>query len=116
MDAGGMYLTTEAAGRLITAAENVLLLYSALAAKAMKDGKYKYSVVNKHHMFWHLAQGATWMNPRFQHCFMAEDFMRIVVKVAFAALMGSPTLSLSAKGVDRWRIGRYFEIERGLNV
>ena len=67
-------------------------------------------------MFWHLAVSAKWMNPKFQWCYMAEDFMRVMVKVSFAALLGSPTLLLSAKAIERWRIGRFFEIERGLAV
>ena len=116
LDSGDMYLTTAEADRLLKSVEDFLVLYSALATKAMNDKKLKYSIVNKHHMMWHLAQAARYMNPKYQWCFMAEDFMRVMVKVSFAALMGSPTLRLSAKAIERWRIGRYFEIERQLDV
>eukprot|EP00959_Pyramimonas_sp_CCMP1952_P457180 9474452-Pyramimonas_sp.AAC.1 len=82
----------------------------------MENRVLKYSVVNKHHMFYHIAQGAAFCNPKFQWCYMAEDFMRHIVKIGAASLMGSPTLKLSQKVCERWRIGRYFEFERGLDV
>eukprot|EP00959_Pyramimonas_sp_CCMP1952_P457372 9474836-Pyramimonas_sp.AAC.1 len=116
LDSADLYLEDEVANRVLTAAENVLVLYSALATNAMEANKFKYSIVNKHHMFWHLADGARFCNPRMLWCYMAEDFMRVMAKVGSAALMGGPTLALSAKVTQRWCIGRYFDIERGLDT
>ena len=51
IEGAGMFLTRDESARLESAVEKCLVFYGALASKAMADGKYKYSTVNKHHFF-----------------------------------------------------------------
>ena len=107
IEGGGMFLTTAEYEALEKAVEKTLIFYGALASKAMTDSKYKWSTVNKHHFFFHLGRGARWINPRVQWCYMAEDFMRHISKVASAIMVGSNIRIFSKKVSARWRIGRF---------
>ena len=108
MDTSGMYMTKECADTLQHSVEHALIFYHALSSYAThSEKKYKWSIVNKHHMWWHIAEGARFLNPRWSWCYMGEDFMRHITRIATTTMMGSGILSLSQKLCERWRIGRY---------
>ena len=106
IEGAGMFLTRDESARLESAVEKCLVFYGALASKAMADSKYKYSTVNNHHFF-HLGKSAKWINPKTVRCYMAEDFMRHISKVAGAIMIGSNLRLFSKKITERWRIGRF---------
>ena len=100
-----MYLSDEEHTKCMEAVERTLVFYGALASDAKSNSKFKWSIVNKHHHFWHIGQSTKYINCRMLWCYQAEDFMRHICKVASSVLMGSSVLSLSRKLCERWRIG-----------
>ena len=108
LDTSGMYMTTECADKLQDSVEKALVLYHALSSYATHSERTKkWSIVNKHHMWWHIAEGARFINPRWTWCYMCEDFMRHITRTASTTMIGSSILTLSQKLCERWRIGRY---------
>ena len=41
-----------------------LLHYNFITQRSLVEGHLLYNMVNKHHMFWHVAHQATRLNPR----------------------------------------------------
>eukprot|EP00959_Pyramimonas_sp_CCMP1952_P250953 5245163-Pyramimonas_sp.AAC.1 len=104
-ESAGMYLSEREYQDCISAAERTLVFYSALASEAKANNVFKWSIVNKFHHFWHIAQGTRFINCRMLWRYQAEDFMRHIGKVASCVMMGSSLLELSKKLCERWRIG-----------
>ena len=92
-DASGMYLTSEQHDTCFDAVEKCLVFYGALARNAAYDKKFKWITVNKHHFWFHVAQYSKYMNPRWLWCYQAEDFMRHIVRVCAAIMIGSNMMS-----------------------
>ena len=68
-----MFLSDEEHKLLTDAVRGALVCYQWLARAANDDGRMLWSVVNKHHFWWHLAAQAKFLNPTMVWTYMPED-------------------------------------------
>ena len=84
-EANGPWLCAEASKDLRAAGRSFLLFYQKLAveSRAVCMGKKMYKVVPKFHSLLHLCIGVkvTGRNPRYDHLYQEEDFMKHVGKI-----------------------------------
>ena len=90
-ETAGAWLTSAEATRMQAAGRSFLVFYQKLASKAraafnpqVRGSKRQYKVVPKHHSLMHacLSLTETLRNPRFDHLYMDEDFMKQVARIA----------------------------------
>lgn len=106
MDSSGMFLSSEGCTSIQKWTDDLLECYQALSSKAFEDRKLKWSIVNKHHMVWHLVRQVP-LNPRFVWCFQGEDYQRFVTQVGHACAVGSSINAVSRRISERMRMGRH---------
>ena len=51
----------------------------------------------KHHMLWHIAHMARWINPRAHWCYDFEDFVGDVIVSAKSCIAGTPMTLIGSK-------------------
>eukprot|EP00959_Pyramimonas_sp_CCMP1952_P232329 4855116-Pyramimonas_sp.AAC.3 len=102
----GQFLTANECARLKAAVDGFLVTYQSLAQKAYASAKFKYSLVNKHHMFFHVA-AQTPLNPRWVWCYQPEDWQRFITRCGAACAVGSSIYSVPLKLCQRVRLGRH---------
>ncbi len=85
-----------------------------LAKEANDRGKMIWSLVNKHHFFYHVGQQAAFGNPTFVWCYMSEDYVGGVSKAGHGAAVGSGICIVVRKIAERIRIVRHLQLVRGL--
>ena len=84
-EANGPWLCAQTAEDMCVAGRSFLLYYQKLAveSRAASQGKKMYKVVPKFHSLLHLCMNArvTGRNPRYDHLYQEEDFMKHVGKI-----------------------------------
>lgn len=97
---GRLFLEPVQIQELRACTDTLLLHYTALGNHAAQQGQFRWNVVPKFHMAWHLAWQSQYLHPHASACFLDESFVGVVKKVAQActagrkiALVGSLVLS-----------------------
>ncbi len=85
-----------------------------LANEANERGKLIWSVVNKHHFFYHLGVQAACVNPAMTWTYMPEDFVGKVSQLGHGSAIGTGMHLISQKIAERIRIVRFLQLVRGL--
>ena len=99
---------------LLECANAFLVSYSQLASDAMESGRKVWSVVNKFHFFYHLAQQCVWCDPKLFWTFQFEDFVGRISKVGHSCLPGTSVLKVSSRIADKVCVAKHIQISRGL--
>lgn len=67
------------------------------------DDPLLWSMQYKHHNAWHLAEGFKFMNPKFNWCFKAEDFVGRVATIGHSVVHGSKATVVNLKLFEKYR-------------
>ena len=97
----------------LCAIEIVSSLYERLAEEANDRGKLIWSLVNKHHFFYHVGRQAEFGNPSTTWTYMPEDYVGRVSKAGHGAAVGSGICSVIRKIAERIRVVRHLQLVRG---
>ena len=73
-----------------------------------------WHIVFKHHFAEHLAESFRYMNPRYNWCFKAEDFVGRIATLAHSCSFGVRAVDLPGKVMAKWRIMYHFKLSRRL--
>jgi hypothetical protein len=86
-----------------TSIDDFLRGYTRLGLLADSKGFLLFSAVPKLHWAWHLAQRASFLNPRRVACFIDEDFVKHIKKLASASAPGTALHRIPSKLMGRYR-------------
>ena len=89
-DEAGVFPSASERARMAKSTTSCLALYSSLAREAADSGKKKWSIVNKHHFFYHLGVDDSFVNARQLWCYQGEDFQRHISTAANSCAVGTP--------------------------
>ena len=113
-DTHGAWFDSATAQEASNSVRTFLILYQKLAGDAMRAGRRLYRLVPKFHVLLHMALRLPeeLRNPRWDHLYQEEDFMRVVGKVAsrtHATTMSSVTLLRYRAMLEFGAIGHHKE-------
>ena len=94
------------------AVESCVVHYGHLARLSVDRGRMMYSMVNKHHFAVHLAQQATYLNPRRFWTYMFEDHVGVMIKIASSCTPGTSVLSINSSIADKVRLVAHMRMNR----
>ena len=100
------------ADEFLNSAEQYLQLTSGVARHYTEAGRKLFDVTTKCHMLWHCAYSARFLNPALSWCYMGEDNMQHVRRIAASALRGTPSWMVGRKVLDKWLRGFTFRLVR----
>ncbi len=90
------------AAEFLQTTERYLQLTSSIARQYNEAGKKLWDVTTKHHILWHCAKSAELLNPSRSWCYMGEDNMQHVRKLAASSLAGTKAWCVGAKVLKKW--------------
>lgn len=90
------------AAEFLKTTEHYLQLTSSVARQYAESGKLVFDVTTKHHILWHCAKSAELLNPSRSWCYMGEDFMQHVRKLAASSIAGTKAAFVGAKVLKKW--------------
>ena len=88
--------------------------YSLLANEADRRGDLLFSVVPKHHYYWHLGRRALYMNPRRGNCMIDEDYVGTIKTVVHSAVHGTEAHLVPSRVMEKVLWGKYLLMEYGI--
>ena len=88
--------------------EEYLQMYSAVARAYGEAGRMLFDVTPKHHMLWHAADSAKWLNPCRVWCYMGEDNMQVVRRLGTYAMRAVKPHRVGARVLRKWVRGYSF--------
>lgn len=106
-------LSADGAATFVRASWTFLALFTALARHFVFDhGRKLFNVTIKAHMLAHLAlRAAEGLNPRTAWCFMGEDYMAHMRRLAQSCARGTGETKLSLKMLAKYRWGLHFTLQ-----
>jgi len=93
------------ADEFLQTTERYLQLTSSLARQYADSGRQLFDVTTKHHILWHCAKSAELLNPCRSWCYMGEDNMQHLRKLAASSLAGTKPACVGAKVLRKWLRG-----------
>ena len=96
------------AKKLADGVDEFLMAYACAAAAADNQSSCLFSVVPKHHWYWHWADRARLLNPRKGNCMVDEGFVGIMKDVAATCTANSPTHKVPENLMTKYRWGVHF--------
>ena len=112
LTSNGPFLPRESSDELFTLALTFLLDYSALARKAIDDGRKLWNVVPKFHHMYHLAYFGRFQNPRLAWVFRDEDFVGRVSRIGHSCTFGVPAMRVPEPVIKKWRQNFFLRMAR----
>ena len=83
-----LFLPPEVAANLLEASEKHLVHYDYCAGYADSRGDKLFTVAPKHHMIYHWACKAQFLNPRRCACWVDEDYVRVIKQIVRSCTAG----------------------------
>ena len=99
-----LFMGPENAVLLWDLANDFVLHYSWLTKCSLRNGRFRYNLVYKLHSFLHQAFLARYLHPRATWCFIFEDFIGRVKRLAVASARGTAVHQLATKVVLQYRV------------
>ena len=65
---------------------------------------HMWHTVGKFHNAKHMAASFKWMNPRFNWCFRAEDYVGRIAKLSWSCAFGCKVLNLTKKTTEKYKL------------
>lgn len=93
------------ASEYLQTAEKYLQLTSSIARQYNESGKRLFDLTTKHHILWHCAKSAAVLNPAKSWCYMGEDNMQHVRRLASSCLAGTKQWCVGPKVLRKWSRG-----------
>ena len=87
--------------------------YTILANWADKQGRFIFSVVPKHHWYYHLGERAQCLNLRRGNCMIDEDFVGRVKTVVRSCSWGTESHNVPSRFVEKYTWGMYLLSKHG---
>jgi hypothetical protein len=84
--------------------DSALAHYSWLARDALRHGKFRYSIVQKHHLWAHMSRQSEFLAPRACWCYGPESFMGMVTQIAAACVRGTAGHKVPAKVLAKFSL------------
>ena len=110
VEQGGMILTPDAVEQRKSGGMQYLIHYQKLARASMDEGRFEWSVVNKHHFFYHLCQETAWENPKNYWCYSGEDFVGRISRLGRSCANGTRTNAITIPLVSKYRLSVHFRL------
>jgi hypothetical protein len=98
-----LFLSQDSVHIFQTSIDDFLRGYTRLGLLADSKGFLLFSAVPKLHWAWHLAQRASFLNPRRAACFIDEDFVKHIKKLASASASGTALHRIPGKLMAKYR-------------
>jgi hypothetical protein len=108
LDSSGLFLKPSQHVSAVTAMTSFLQHYTFLSKVAMRNGLLKYSLVPKFHAAMHIAMNSSYCNPRWTHCYSAENFVSTVIRLSNSSMDGTNTWLVPAKVIKKYSV--HFEL------
>jgi hypothetical protein len=111
-------LPADVAREFLETTEKYLQLSAAVCKFYGEACRKLFDITPKHHMLWHCAFSAKWLNPRQSWCYMGEDHMQHMRRIAASSLHGTPGWMVGKKTLEKCvrgftcrvvRRGRWFQ-------
>ena len=101
-----VFLPVESARKFKMHIELMLRDYAKMALKADAQGELLFSTIPKHHILWHLADRAIYVNPRRVGTFQSEDLVGRFRPIVKSAASGTAAHMIASKCATKWRWGK----------
>jgi hypothetical protein len=88
--------------------------YTWLGKDADNSSNLCFSAAPKLHWAWHLAYRAYWLNPRRVACFLDEDFVKHMKKLASRCACGTQLHRIPTLVMEKYRYGVELDLQRSL--
>ena len=98
----------ELAADFRTTTEEYLQMYSAVARTYNEAGRLLFDLTPKHHMLWHAADSARLLNPCRVWCYMGEDNMQVMRRMAAFSLRAVKPFQVGGRILRKWTRGYTF--------
>ena len=102
-------LPEDAALRFKSLVGDILHDYSVLAHKADLEGLFLWSMTPKWHWLYHLAERASYINPRMACCMVDEDYVGQLKVIVASCAQGTPSHKVPEKVSEKLRWAEHFE-------
>ena len=103
IDQCDLFLTSEEFNTFFNLAKGFVESYTWLNAHFHEAGRPLFHIVNKSHSFLHWAWEARYISPSVHACWMGEDFVGRMAKVAHSISFGSKTQKLSMRLMPKYK-------------
>ena len=101
--AGDMHMTSAAHGRLMEATCKFLVAYTWLGSRADECGDLLFTAAPKLHWLWHMADRAKFLSPRKAACFVDEDLMKHLKRLAARTTPGTQAHKVPLTMFEKYR-------------
>ena len=108
-NSASVHLPLDEAGKFVQATDGFLATYTALGHMADRQGHLLFSAVPKLHWLWHMAARAAYINPRRVACFLDEDFVRHMKRLASHCTAGTQLHNVPNSVLAKYRWAVYLE-------
>ena len=112
LDSQPMFMSDEAAAQTVDIMKGCLRHYSWLTQWAEAKGLKLHHQVSKFHFAVHLAQQATYMNPRLLWTYRAESWLGKMSAIAHSTSFGTRGTRLTIGLCDKFRVMLHFRLTR----
>ena len=101
------HLPMSIANQILRHVEEFLMHYCLLAEHSLEQAqpKFRWSIVPKHHYFWHLGKQATDLNPRMSWCYANEDFVGKISTIGMSCRHGQIAANRSKSLMAKYILG-----------
>lgn len=99
------------AAELVKATDTFVICAYALQQHFLASDRKLFNVTIKFHYLCHLALSSVHLNPRLGWCYVGEDYMGKIKKVASSCLRGTPPHLVSAKIMRKYTLGLHMRLQ-----
>ena len=111
----GTFLTPREFAKAMTLGTEFLDAYKWLNAWSLEKGRNSFAIVAKHHTFIHMLWNSKFMNPTKHWCFLGEDYVGHISKLAHSVSFGVSSTRLTLKICPKYRVLVHFLLTRNMN-
>ena len=111
----GTFLTPREFAKAMTLGKEFLDAYKWLNAWSLEKGRNSFAIVAKHHTFIHMLWNSKFMNPTKHWCFLGEDYVGHISKLAHSVSFGVSSTRLTLKICPKYRVLVHFLLTRNMD-
>lgn len=98
------FLSTQQFNKSMALGKEFLVAYQWLNEWSLEKGRNSFAIVAKHHTFIHLLWNSKFMNPTRHWCFLGEDYVGHMSKLAHSVSFGVSSTKLTTKISPKYRV------------
>ena len=109
----GLFLDEHISRDLYDATNRFVLHYNMLTHTSMERQHLRYNPIFKTHAIIHIAWLSKWQHPRGSWCYIYEDFVGRIKRIALACYHGTKLANIPCKVLSQYRIALAVHVNRG---